>query len=145
MTEPRCETCKSGCWAEGRVPTEPCWGHLYVSEDYPGMYTHYCEGHGHYEDNDPYTPDPNKVTLSIPERITEYLTLGGFWNPEHMEHQKVSSLLIDCREYISKLQAENKSLVEQLTRTTQLAKLDDDYVIVWLDQNLAYRKKIDNG
>ncbi len=31
------------------------------------------------------------------ERITEYLSLGGLWNPELMDHEKVRELLIDCR------------------------------------------------
>lgn len=35
------------------------------------------------------------------ERITEYLSLGGFWNPELMDHEKVRELLIDCREALS--------------------------------------------
>ncbi len=46
------------CWADGR-PGEPCWGALGVSEDYPGMYLHFCEGHGHPEDKEPYRPKPN--------------------------------------------------------------------------------------
>ncbi len=29
--------------------------------------------------------------------ITEYLSAGGLWNPESMEHDKVRRLLIDCR------------------------------------------------
>lgn len=123
MTEPECATCKQHCWAQGKNGAEPCWGRLYVSEDYPGMYTHYCDGHGHPEDRDPYTPEPQKSTQDIPERITEYLMLGGLWNPEHMDHDKVRTLFIDCREYIIKLQAENKSLLERLTRTTEQAKL----------------------
>jgi hypothetical protein len=30
-------------------------------------------------------------------RITEYLSAGGLFNPEFMEHQKVRDLLIECR------------------------------------------------
>jgi hypothetical protein len=30
------------------------------------------------------------------DRIAEYLWVGGFWNPEHMEHEKVRDLLMDC-------------------------------------------------
>ena len=30
-------------------------------------------------------------------RITEYLSAGGLWNPECMDHDKVRRLLIDCR------------------------------------------------
>ena len=32
------------------------------------------------------------------ERISEYLANGGLWNPESMDHKKVSSLLIECRD-----------------------------------------------
>ena len=32
-------------------------------------------------------------------RITECLSLGGFFNPEQMEHDKVRDLLIDCRNH----------------------------------------------
>lgn len=33
----------------------------------------------------------------IADRITEYLALGGAFNPEATEHDKVRDLLIDCR------------------------------------------------
>ena len=36
------------------------------------------------------------------ERITEYLSKGGLFNPEEMDHDKVRTLLIDCREHLSK-------------------------------------------
>lgn len=35
--------------------------------------------------------------MSTIDRITEYLSLGGLFNPELMDHQKVRQLLIDCR------------------------------------------------
>ena len=38
------------------------------------------------------------------ERITNYLASGGLFNPEHMEHEKVRDLLMDCREYIEFLE-----------------------------------------
>ena len=34
------------------------------------------------------------------ERITEYLAHGGLYNPELMDHEKVSRLLIDVRDYL---------------------------------------------
>lgn len=37
----------------------------------------------------------------LAERITEYLSAGGLFNPEMMEHGKVRDLLIDCRAAIS--------------------------------------------
>ena len=39
------------------------------------------------------------------ERITEYLSLGGLFNPEMMNHNAVSALLIDCRAELSRLSA----------------------------------------
>jgi len=34
---------------------------------------------------------------SASERITQYLSVGGLFNPDLMEHGKVRDLLIDCR------------------------------------------------
>ena len=34
------------------------------------------------------------------ERINEYLSAGGLFNPEVMEHNKVRDLLIDIRKYL---------------------------------------------
>ena len=39
---------------------------------------------------------------SLINRITNYLELGGLFNPEHMEHDKVRALLMDCRDYLVK-------------------------------------------
>ena len=33
-------------------------------------------------------------------RIQNYLELGGLFNPEMMEHDKVRTLIMDCREYL---------------------------------------------
>jgi len=33
-------------------------------------------------------------------RITEYLSNGGLFNPEYMNHDKVRDLLMDLREYL---------------------------------------------
>jgi hypothetical protein len=33
-------------------------------------------------------------------RITEYLTNGGLFNPEYMNHGRVRDLLLDIREYL---------------------------------------------
>lgn len=61
---PRCQ-CGAHCWKFGSKeynPSEPCWGEISVSEDYPGEYTHFCEGHGHPEDNKPYKPRSKEKT-----------------------------------------------------------------------------------
>ena len=36
------------------------------------------------------------------DRITEYLSSGGLFNPEHMDHEKVRDLLIACREELNR-------------------------------------------
>lgn len=35
------------------------------------------------------------------ERITNYLSNGGLFNPEYMNHQEVQRLLIDIRDYLN--------------------------------------------
>jgi hypothetical protein len=40
----------------------------------------------------------------IKDRISNYLLSGGLFNPELMEHAKVSELIVDCREYIKELE-----------------------------------------
>lgn len=42
----------------------------------------------------------------VVEQITQYLTVGGFFNPELMEHDKVLDLLIKCRDEITRLREE---------------------------------------
>ena len=42
--------------------------------------------------------------LKCRERINDYLSCGGLFNPELMEHEKVRALLLDCREEIMELQ-----------------------------------------
>jgi hypothetical protein len=44
----------------------------------------------------------------VAKRLTEYLTVGGFFNPELMEHDKVRDLLIDCRTEIEHLREERR-------------------------------------
>ena len=44
------------------------------------------------------------MTNKIVEEINEYLSNGGFFNPELMDHQKVSDLLLRCRNEMNTLQ-----------------------------------------
>ena len=39
-------------------------------------------------------------------RITNYISSGGLFNPELMEHEKVRDLLISCRDKIKELEAQ---------------------------------------
>jgi hypothetical protein len=57
------------------------------------------------------------MSEDLEKRITEYLTLGGLFNPELMDHKAVSELLRDCRDALSALreklaavEGENKEL-----------------------------------
>lgn len=48
------------------------------------------------------------VTASIgpvENRISEYLSAGGLFNPELMDHEKVRDLLVDCKDEIAELRS----------------------------------------
>lgn len=45
-------------------------------------------------------------------KIKEYLSSGGLFNPELMEHEKVRDLIIECREELSSLKAQLKREME---------------------------------
>lgn len=47
-----------------------------------------------------------KVHQTILDEIQNYLELGGLFNPEMMEHDKVRDLIIKCREALDKYQHE---------------------------------------
>lgn len=47
------------------------------------------------------------------EKINEYLNVGGFFNPELMEHHKVSDLLLECRNELLKANTEIEQLREE--------------------------------
>lgn len=44
-------------------------------------------------------PAVSREAQALSARITQYLSVGGLFNPELMEHDKVRQLLMDCREY----------------------------------------------
>lgn len=44
----------------------------------------------------------------IDRRITEYLSAGGLFNPELMDHEKVRDLLIDCRDALAAVRADER-------------------------------------
>lgn len=54
------------------------------------------------------------MTDQVSERISEYLQAGGLFNPEAMDHDKVRDLLIECRDHIDALAAENAKLRKQV-------------------------------
>jgi hypothetical protein len=46
------------------------------------------------------TTEQRAANRGVPARITEYLSSGGLWNPELMDHDAVRSLLIDARDVV---------------------------------------------
>ena len=45
----------------------------------------------------------NERIQELANRITDYLTLGGLFNPELADHLAVRDLLIECREVLDEL------------------------------------------
>jgi hypothetical protein len=45
----------------------------------------------------------NKNANEISDVITEYLSVGGLFNPELMEHEKVRDLLMCCRTELQRI------------------------------------------
>jgi len=41
-----------------------------------------------------------KTKEQLLHTIKEYLCVGGLWNPELMEHDKVRDMIMDIREYL---------------------------------------------
>lgn len=55
--------------------------------------------------------------MTVNDRITEYLSLGGLFNPEMMDHEKVRDLLIACRDELTAVRA---ALEKQHASTDQI-------------------------
>jgi len=68
------------------------------------------------------------------DKITEYLSNGGYFNPELMEHDKVRDLLMDVREQLA---VYAKAIME---RDTEIERLRDMLITVsqWIDKDPAY-------
>ena len=47
---------------------------------------------------------------NVPARVTEYLSAGGLWNPELMDHEAVRHILIDARDVIEIIARERGSV-----------------------------------
>lgn len=46
----------------------------------------------------------------VPKRVTEYLSAGGLFNPELMDHEAVRHILIDARDVIEIIARERSAL-----------------------------------
>lgn len=62
----------------------------------------------------------------IVETIAEYLSMGGLFNPEMMEHDTVRNLIIECRAEITRLSAENERLRGALADVANTANPYED-------------------
>ena len=58
------------------------------------------------------------------QRITEYLTAGGLFNPEYMNHDAVRDLLIDCRDRIEALEAALREAYKDCLNAVEKVKSD---------------------
>lgn len=63
----------------------------------------------------------------ILHRIQDYLANGGLFNPESMDHEKVSELIRDCRDYI-KEQHEINERCNQTIKELRLVNIMEDTV-----------------
>lgn len=50
--------------------------------------------------NAPLSEEKKVWHRNVPSRVTEYLSAGGLWNPELMDHEEVRHMLIDARDVI---------------------------------------------
>ena len=64
----------------------------------------------------------------IVERINDYLTNGGLFNPELMDHEKVRNLLLDSRSEIQRIQKDKDELA-RIFRQMDLEKYPETYFI----------------
>jgi len=70
----------------------------------------------------------NLLSDQVSTRITKYLSAGGLFNPEQMEHEKVRDLLMDCRTHLDRLAQENARLNESLNRWIKAAEVQSEMV-----------------
>ena len=61
------------------------------------------------------------------DKINNYLQMGGLFNPELMEHHKVSDLLLECREQLLKAQ---EALMPFAKEATHWVTYEDDESVV---------------
>jgi hypothetical protein len=48
-----------------------------------------------------WTPLMSEQPQELEKRISNYLSSGGLFNPELMEHEKVRDLIMDCRDELA--------------------------------------------
>lgn len=85
--------------------------------------------------------------IDLAQRITDYLTGGGLFNPEQANHDAVRDLLIDCRGELGRLRAENREVAQKIIENDQVGAvkwaqglvttLDEDMHVTSLAQGTA--------
>lgn len=65
------------------------------------------------------------------EKIDNYLKMGGLFNPELMEHHKVSDLLLECRNKLTKANAD----IEQLRSDLDKSRWDHNNTVILAEYN----------
>lgn len=53
------------------------------------------------------------------DKINNYLQVGGMFNPELMEHHKVSDLLLECREELIKAESDIECMRAAILKVTE--------------------------
>ena len=61
------------------------------------------------------------------QRIQHYLSCGGLFNPELMEHQKVQELLLDCQTEIREKDEHIQFLIKQIKKANDLLAVTSGY------------------
>lgn len=56
--------------------------------------------------------------MTVEDQITDYLSNGGLFNPEMMNHEQVRDLLMVCRDEISRLKRFETAALQVTTRAT---------------------------
>jgi len=85
-----------------------------------------------------------KDLAGLVERITNYLTAGGLFNPDMARHENVSKLLIDCREALAHAVAGPQVTVDKVRGMSSRAYCD--YIDqMRRDECLGHEQKLKEG
>lgn len=76
------------------------------------------------------------------EMINDYLGNGGFFNPEHMDHQLVRELLMECRREILELKHEMEVTEESLRVAEDRMHSNWSYHRWWEEKFARHLEKI---
>lgn len=86
-----------------------------------------------------------KTNEYIQFQIADYLSNGGLFNPEMMEHEKVRDLIIDCRDLVESQQREIEELKRDKEKLTSFINRFGDKATDVFDQMLKGQWVDDHG